>query len=85
MLAIATGAPMPLRVDQTITAVASCSYCRWQVQHRGPALEVSCFLRGLVIEHVRAQHADAVTREGGFEILDHVAADLSATLMKAPV
>jgi hypothetical protein len=66
-----------VRVTDTVTAVASCSYCAWQAQHRGPALEVSCFLRALVLAHVHDRHAEVEALGGQVEVLDTLRADLA--------
>jgi len=57
-----------MRVDEVVTAHASCAYCQWRAQHRGPALEVTVFLRALLVEHIRVRHEGVDLHEAGILI-----------------
>jgi len=46
------------------TLLARCSFCRWQAQHRGPAEEVSAFLRQRLWNHIVEFHPDQLHADG---------------------
>jgi hypothetical protein len=48
-------------VSRTVTATVVCGHCTWSAVHTADnAIEVSSFLRGLLIRHVTERHPEIV-------------------------